>query len=630
MNQTALSEQSDPPGPKARWIASFNLFEDSISLVVLGLMALLPILEALLRRYGLNVPGAIPLVAALTLWIAFLGALLATREDDHLSLSKGLVFLPTGVRRVFDDGVVVVGLLVTVLLTRGAYLTVLAEQNSSASLPFGIPTWAVQSIMPVGFGLLAVRWWWVRGRGVAPRIITLVVAAAVLLALSRVDVYSIESTHVVIGLGLGLLGVAAVSGAPIFIVLAGAALWLFWLLPAPITSVADATVKQMKSPVMPLVPLFTFTGYVLAESRASERLVRVFRILLGWLPGGIAVLAVMVCAFFTTFTGASGVTILALGGLLLPVLMKERYKEGFSVGLLTASGSIGLLFPPSLPIILYGTQAGKYGVTIPKMFVAGIIPGFVLVGSVSLLGVIAGFRDQRPADRFEPKTFVRNLAIAIYDAKWELLLPFIMVAYFTGFATLQECAAFMATYAVIVEVFVTKDLSFTKDLPRVARNCSALVGAVLIILSAALGLSEYTIEAELADLASDWATENIESKWMFLLALNGFLLLVGCVMDIFSALIVVVPLILPISQEFGVDPIHLGVIFLANLELGFLTPPVGMNLFLSSVRFRKPLFQVYGAALPFLLILAVAVLLITYVPALTLAPVEWVFGGAAR
>ena len=446
------------------------------------------------------------------------------------------------------------------------------------------------------------------------------VAVGLLLFMRSLDIESMESTDLLRLVGLSVVLGATALGAPIYVALGGAALLLFWLDEEPIAAVAAETVRQIKNPTMPTIPLFTFTGYVLAESRASERLVRVFRALVGWLPGGMALMTALVCAFFTTFTGASGVTILALGGLLFPVLVKERYPENFSVGLLTASGSIGLLFPPSLPIILYGVTAR---VPIDRMFVAGIIPGFVLVGAVSLLGVRTGLKSNTPRPRFNGAELLQ----AAYAAKWELALPFIVVlGIFTGLTTLVEAAAVTAVYTIIVEVFIYRDLSLTKDMPRVARDCSALVGAVLIILGVALGFTSYLVDAEVPEAALEWVKGDIESKWVFLLALNAFLLVVGCLMDIFSAIVVVVPLILPIGRHFGVDPIHLGIIFLANLELGFLTPPVGMNLFLSSVRFKKKLFSVYGSALPFLLILAVAVLLITYLPALTLAPVKWVFG----
>lgn len=583
-------------------------------------MALLPILEIVSRQLGANVPGAIQLVSALTMWIGFVGAMLATRQNQHLALSTGIGFLPTPVRRLFEGFSVTIAFVVTAVLTYGAWLAVLAEQSSTALLPGGIPTWIAQLIMPIGYAVVAIRLILFKADGWPMRVATVVVAVALLAWMYSLDIESMESTDLLFWMGLSMILAALAVGAPIYVALGGAALLLFWLEEEPIAAVAAETVRQIKNPTMPTIPLFTFTGYVLAESKASGRLVRVFRALVGWMPGGMALMTALVCAFFTTFTGASGVTILALGGLLYPVLRRDLYPEDFSVGLLTASGSIGLLFPPSLPIILYGVTAR---VPIDQMFVAGIIPGFVLVGAVSLLGVRAGVKAGAP----RPPLDLRELGRAINEAKWELVLPIVVVGgIFTGLTTLVEAAAVTAAYTIFVEVFIYRDLSITKDLPRVARDCSALVGAVLIILGVAMGFTSYLVDAEVPEAALQWVKGDIESKWIFLLALNVFLLLVGCLMDIFSAIVVVVPLILPIGRHFGVDPIHLGIIFLANLELGFLTPPVGMNLFLSSVRFKKPLFRVYGSALPFLAILVLAVLLITYLPALTLAPVQWVFG----
>lgn len=410
-------------------------------------------------------------------------------------------------------------------------------------------------------------------------------------------------------------------GAPIFVALGGASLLLFWADGTPIAAVGAETIgHQMKSPVLPTIPLFTFAGYLLAESQASTRLVRVVRALVGSLPGGAAIMTVVVCAFFTTFTGASGVTILALGGLLFPILLKEGYPDRFSVGLLTSSGSIGLLFPPALPVILLAVVAK---IPVDRMFVAGLLPGVVLVLALASYGTYVGVKEKTtriPFDLSEAKS-------ALWAAKWELLLPFLILASFaSGLATVLETAALTAAYAFVVEVFVQKDVKLS-SLPRVGSECATLIGGVLIILGVALGLTNYLVDAEVPAHALSWVEDHIESKYVFLIALNVFLLAVGCLMDIFSAISVVIPLILPISEHFGIDPLHLGVIFLANLELGYLTPPVGMNLFLASYRFEKPLGEVYRAAVPFLLILLLAVLLITYLPFLALAPVEWVFGG---
>jgi tripartite ATP-independent transporter DctM subunit len=402
--------------------------------------------------------------------------------------------------------------------------------------------------------------------------------------------------------------VAAVMGAPIFVVIGGAALVLFLGEDVPVAAVPVETYRIVVSAAIPAIPLFTLTGYLLAETRAGERLVRLFRALVGWLPGGLPIVVTLVCAFFTTFTGASGATILALGGLLLPVLVLNRYPERFSLGLLTATGSIGLLFPPSLAVILYAVIAQ---VPIPDMFVAGIVPGAIMVGAVCLYGVWVGGSKQTPRTPFDGA----EALAAVNEAKWEIMLPVIvMVGLFGGYATLVESAAITVVYTLVVGLIIHRDLDFAKGLPGGVRKCVTLIGGVFTILGVAMGLTNYMVDAEIPMRAADWVEANVASKLVFLLALNVFLLIVGCMMDIFSAIAVVVPLILPIAAVFGVDPLHLGVIFLANLELGYLTPPVGINLFLSAYRFDKPVVEVWRAVLPFLLILAMVVLLVTYVP----------------
>jgi tripartite ATP-independent transporter DctM subunit len=337
----------------------------------------------------------------------------------------------------------------------------------------------------------------------------------------------------------------------------------------------------------------------------------VFRALFGWLPGGVAIAATLVCAFFSTFTGASGVTILALGGLLLPTLLKNGYPERFSVGLMTASGSIGLLFPPSLAVILYGVVAH---VPIPDLFLAGVVPGLLMVGAVGLIAVFQGRRARVPRPRFDR----REAAAAAWRAKWEIGLPVVAIAgIFGGYTTLIEAAAITVVYALITECAIHRDIDAVRELPGVLLKCVTMLGGVFVILGVAMGLTNYVVDAEVPMRAAAWVEANVESRILFLLALNLFLLLVGCMMDIFAATVVVVPLILPISAVFGIHPLHLGMIFLVNLELGYLTPPVGMNLFLAAYRFERPLVEVARSALPFLLVLLAVVMLVTYVPALS-------------
>ncbi len=598
------------------WLSRIYRAEDAINLAFLVLMAVLPLIEIVLRPLGTNLPGSVQYVSILTLWVGFSGAMLATRDGRHLSLSTGAQFLTGPLEVAARLFTTMVAACTTALLAYGAYLTVLAEKMSTETVPPGLPAWIFMVGMPVGYGVIAARMVFAKVKSWPQRLLIMALVAGIIYAGTLADWEMAENMLWPL---LGLLLLSTLLGSPIYVALGGAAVILFWSADEPIAAVAAETMRQIKSPIMPTIPLFTFTGYLLAQSNASLRLVRVFRAGFGWMPGGLALMTAGVCAYFTTFTGASGVTILALGGLLYPMLQKDKYEEGFSVGLLTASGSIGLLFPPALPVILYGVVAH---VPIDRMFVAGIVPGFVLVTALGVMGVRAGLKLPGPRPKFD-----RNEALsAAWAAKWELMLPFaVLGGIFSGLTTLVEAAALTAAYTMFVEMVVYRDIK-VKDLVGVGRDCATLIGGVLIILGVAMGLTSYMVDAEIPARALEWVRGGVESKYVFLIVLNIFLLIVGCMMDIFSALVVVVPLILPIGQHFGIDPIHLGIIFLANLELGFLTPPVGMNLFLSSYRFEKPLTQVYKNTFPFLIVLFIAVLLITYIPALTLAPVEWVFG----
>ncbi|OQX95677.1 C4-dicarboxylate ABC transporter [candidate division KSB1 bacterium 4572_119] len=416
-------------------------------------------------------------------------------------------------------------------------------------------------------------------------------------------------TTILIGLTLILF---ALLGAPLFSIIAAIALLSFHALDINIAAVIIEMYRLASAPTLLAIPLFTFAGYVLAESQSPKRLVNLAKALFGWMPGGLAIVALVTCAFFTAFTGASGVTIVALGGLLYPVLLKERYSEKFSLGLITSSGSLGLLFPPSLPIILYGLVAK---ISIDQLFLAGIIPGFLLILLLSFYSVRMGIIEKVPRTSFHFKT----LFISIKSAIWELPLPFLIVGgIYGGFFTATEAAAVTAFYVLIIEVFVHRDLNFFKDVPRIMKESMLLVGGILVILGTAMGLTNYLIDEQIPMKILEFMSTFISSKIVFLILLNILLLIVGCMMDMFSAIIVVVPLISPIAREFGVDPVHLGIIFLANLEIGYFTPPVGLNLFISSFRFNKSIIKLYTSALPFLIIYLIALLVITYVPDLSL------------
>lgn len=406
--------------------------------------------------------------------------------------------------------------------------------------------------------------------------------------------------------------VFALCGAPLFVVFGALAMVMLHATGIDTQAVIIELFRMASAPTLIAIPLFTFAGYLLAESRSPQRLVNLYRVLLGWMPGGLAICAFIVCAFFTSFNGASGVTIIAIGGLLYPLLLQEGYKERFSLGLLTTGGSLGLLFPPSLPLILYALMAQ---VNVDALFLAGIVPGIFLIVLLSLLSLRASSKFHIKRQPFD----IKLVWPALRDAGWILPLPvIILVGIYGGFFAASEAAAVTAVYVLAVELLVYRDLKLTRDIPRIATESMILVGGVLIILGCALGFTNYLIDQQVPMKILEYMRQFITSKFMFLLALNVFLLIVGCLMDIFSATIIVVPLIVPIAREFGVDPLHLGIIFLTNLEIGYIHPPLGLNLFISNLRFKKSILELSLAVLPFLAVLLVALMVITYVPELSL------------
>ncbi len=414
-------------------------------------------------------------------------------------------------------------------------------------------------------------------------------------------------------IGYSIIGLLAALGTPIFVVMSLFAMLAFYFAEVEISAVAIEIYRLAQAPTLLTIPLFTFAGYLLAESKSPQRLLKLAEAFLGWLPGGVAIVSLCVCAFFTAFTGASGVTIIALGGLIYPMLLKEQYSEKFSLGLITTSGSLGLLFPPSLPIILYGIVAK---VDINELFIAGIIPGTLLV---LILAGWSVYNGKGSGSTRIPFSF-SNAKLAMKNARYELPLPFIILGgIYGGFITVTEAAAITAFYTLIMVVVLYKDIKIKDDLPNIVKDSMTLVGAILLILACALGLTNYLVDEEVPMKILEAMKQLIQNKWMFLLCLNIFLLIVGSLMDIFSAIIVVVPLILPIAQQFDVHPIHLAIIFLTNLEIGYITPPVGINLFISSFRFEKSVLSIYKASAPYLFLLLGALMLITYVPWLSLA-----------
>ncbi|MCB9061335.1 MAG: TRAP transporter large permease subunit [Halobacteriovoraceae bacterium] len=405
-------------------------------------------------------------------------------------------------------------------------------------------------------------------------------------------------------------------GVPLFVIMSLFSLTAFTFAGEQTTAIVVEIYRLASSPTILTIPLFTFAGYMMAESGSPKRLLRFAEASLGWMPGGVAIVSLVICAFFTAFTGASGVTIIALGGLLFPILKNEGYSEKFNLGLITTSGSLGLLFPPSLPIILYGLVAK---VDIDKLFLAGLAPGFLLIVILSLWSIKNGGKAEKVKHKFSMKEFQNSFKACIP----ELLLPIgILGGIYGGLTTASEAAAVTAFYVFIIECFYYKDLSLKKDLPKIIVDSMSLVGAILLILCCALGLTSYLVDEEIPMMALEFMKKFLDNKYSFLIFLNLFLLVVGSLMDIFSAIIVVVPLIVPIAREFDVNPIHLAIIFLTNLEIGYITPPVGINLFISSFRFKKPVTELYRASLPFLGLLLIALIIITYIPTLSLFLIE--------
>jgi len=413
-----------------------------------------------------------------------------------------------------------------------------------------------------------------------------------------------------------IITIMALCGAPIFIVLSAYAITGFLYADVPLAAVTVNIYDNFSNnPLLYTIPLFTFAGYILAESNTSSRIVNLSKAFLGFMHGGLAIVALITCAFFTAFTGASGVTIVALGGLLFPALIQEKYPEKFSLGLLTSSGSLGLLFAPSLPLIMYAVVAEA---SILQVFAAGLIPGILLIVLLATYSIFTAKKEKVKTEPFQLKEAVK----ALMEAKWEVLIPVIIVGgLFSGIVTLGETATVIVAYALFIEVFIYKDIPVRK-IPEVINKSIKLTGGMLIIMGAAYSLTNYMVDAEVPLIILDFIQSFITSKIVFLIALNIFLLIVGCLLDIYSAIFVVVPLIIPIAESYGVSLVHLGIIFLANLEIGYSTPPVGMNLFIACLRFKKPVMSLYKATIPFIIILLIGLMLITYVPWLSLGLIE--------
>jgi len=605
----------------------FTRLENGINYISLFLLALIPAVEVILRGFfRTGIPDSQQYVYHMVFFLTFIGGALTAREGRHLSIVIGNEHLPASWKRTVNVINSHLSITIVTALFWSSLSFVLLAFTPEGRIGF-LPIRLVVIFMPVGLASIAWRFYIYSPRGRLNRFIAgLGILTGIIFSFS-----SIYNTLFYYFPGLPLffdsilnwwyawipalalffiivLVFAAVLGIPLFVVLGGVAYLLFVRTGGALESIPNEAYTMLISETIPVIPLFTMAGFVISASRAGERLVRLFHGLFGWVPGGQIIAAVLVSTFFTTFTGASGVTILALGGILYVVLYQEGpFEEKFTIGFLTASGSVGFLFPPSLTIIIYAVVAR---ISVIDMFVGAFIPGVIVMVTMMMIGIVVAWRHKVPTSSFN----FREVRQGLREGMWELLLPvFIIFFYFAGITTLLETASLSVVYVVIIEVFIQREVKL-KDLPDIALKAMPIIGGVLIILAMSRGLSYYIIDARVPEILTEWIHQNIQSKIVFLILLNIALIITGCFMDIFSAIMVVAPLVIPMGSVFGVDPVHLGIIFLANLELGFMTPPVGLNLFLSAYRFEKPLSQIYSNVIPFFLLQLIALLVITYVP----------------
>ena len=606
------------------------LFEVYISAFLIILLAGIPTVEIIIRKvFGIGLNGGYAYTRHIVLWITLLGAAVNSFTGRHMKIEFCTKFLSDRGKRFAElfSLFIVVFVSCAFLIVSAVFLKMGFDPEDKVGI---ISQRLIVGIMPVGFMLVIIRE--IQRKAISQgSLIALVIGivAAIWVSASplanfvcdiagdapswgwRLADISVSSIGY-LKLPLLILFIASgMLGAPIFAVLGGIAFLLITASGSYAEISANEFYTMLIGNTVPAIPLFTLTGFILSESKAGDRLIRTFNAFFGWMPAGIIIATVVICAFFTVFTGASGVTILAIGGLLAAVLENSGVEERYRNGLLCSAGSIGLLFPPSLPMILYGIIAQ---LDIKAMFLGGIIPGILLVLSLVVTGFI--YVSKHPVKR--EKSTASECGASFAAAFWEIMLPFIIIfSYFSGLTTLVETGAVAVLYALLVEFVIKRELHL-KDMFTIAWKSVPIIAGILIILGMSKVLSYYMIDEQIPQRFADWIAQHIHSKILFLFLLNIALLLVGCFMDIYSAIMVVVPLIIPLGEVFGVNPIHLCIIFLANLELGYITPPVGLNLFLASYRFNVPLEKIYRAVVPFFLIMLLAVFIITYVPGFTL------------
>jgi len=584
-------------------------------------MALIPMVEMVLRPlHGQGIDNAPVIVQHLGLWVAMMGAVAAQRHGQLSSLGLATHSRPSvqmGLRVFSQMG----GAVLSGMLCAASWTLVASEMVAAPTLAYGLPLWWVQSFLPLGFGILALKMGWQSGSTPLARGL----AALAWPLLGGWMALNLDLQDIPLGAGAGLLVALLLAGAPIFAVLGGWGLLLLGHEGLPLASLALSHYQITVNPSLPALPLFTWAGLVLAKTQASQRLSRVFVSLLGDGPVGTVLAVALLCSCFTALTGGSGVTILALGGLLLPLLKSAGYPENKGMGLVTSASALGVLLAPSVPLIMYAILAR---VPINSMFLAGIVPAVVMVICLVVLGgFLPSWRTPRLQAKGELSQSPPPFFQAAWHAKWELLAPVLAVgSLVSGLTTPTESAALTAVYAVATQVLAHKEMSWAQFCDCLSQT-TQLIGGVMLIMGMALGLTNYLIDAGVPDLATDWVQGITQNKYVFLLALNVFLFLAGALMEIYAAIVVLVPLLLPLAVSYGIDPIHFGVIFLANLEMGFLCPPAGMNIYFASAVFKKPLRDVVASVAPAVVAIFIGTLLISWLPVLVMGLPNALNGG---
>ncbi|GMO29645.1 MAG: TRAP transporter large permease subunit [Termitinemataceae bacterium] len=595
----------------------------------LSVLALLPCLESFMRLvFKTGVPSSPDLIVHFLLLLGLFSGMMTTKTGNHLCISVVQYIKNEKIKKVCKVASASISTFITVILAFCSAAFIKIVVMPSRMIGF-IPDVVFCLAMPLAYIIMAIRF--STSDSLTPKQRTFPKIALVIgLLFSLPMVVKIIWGFNLPGIGnlitnvfyylafnikylaLLFLFVAALTGTPLFIFIAGLSILLFQSSPGgQIDVTANQIYTALTQSSFVAIPLFTLAGFFLSESKAGERLVDAFRSLFSFIPGGMIYASVIICAFFTSFTGASGITILALGGLLYAILCTNSgYPSKFSVGLLASCGSIGLMFPPSLPIIMVGTTLQT---DIRKMFAAGIVPGLILVLSMAVFGIVVSIKTKIPTEKLN----LRNCAVAIKHSFLELLLPVLLIGgYFSGRLQLTELGAFAVLYTFVVEVLIFRDIKL-RDLSKLFGKAIPIIGGILSILALSQALSYYLVDTQLPQNFARWMQHTIQSKWVFLLILNLALLAIGCLMDIFSAIVIVLPLLIPFTAVYGIDPIHLGIIFLINMEAGFLTPPIGLNLFLASYRFNKPFVEICRCVLPFLIVQLAVIFIITYIPSIS-------------